>query len=76
MHWEERGDAATAPADPLLTHLSQRLRGELIGQQLNRRISIRVCRPFTLSNINISETSWRITIKFYLKHQFDEGKAA
>ena len=31
---------------------------------------------FTLSNMNISETSWSIEIKFYLKHHLGEGKAA
>ena len=30
----------------------------------------------TLSNRNISETSWPITIKFYLKHHWGGGKAA
>ena len=55
---------------------------ELKAQRLAYRIglepvSIRVCiRPFTLSNINISETSGRIAIKFYLKHHLGVGKAA
>ena len=31
---------------------------------------------FTLSNMNISETSRPITNKFYLKHHWGEGKAA
>ena len=31
---------------------------------------------FTLSNINISEPSGQIEIKFYLKHHWDGGKAA
>ena len=30
----------------------------------------------TLSNINISETSWPIAIIFYLKHHWGGGKAA
>ena len=34
-----------------------------------------VC-PFTLSNMNISETSRPITIKFYLKHHWGGGKTA
>ena len=33
-------------------------------------------RPLTLSNMNISETSWSIEIKFYLKHHWGGGKAA
>ena len=32
--------------------------------------------PSTLSNMNISETSRPITIKFYLKRHWDGGKAA
>ena len=32
--------------------------------------------PFTLSDINISETSWQIIIKFHLKHHWGEGLAA
>ena len=31
---------------------------------------------FTLSNMNISETSGPIAIKFYLKHHWGGGKAA
>ena len=33
-------------------------------------------RPFTLSNMNISETSWPIVIKFHQKHHWDGGLAA
>ena len=33
-------------------------------------------RPSTLSNLNISETSRPITIKFYLKHDWGGGNAA
>ena len=32
-------------------------------------------RPLTLSNINISATSWQIGMKFYLKHHWGGGKA-
>ena len=36
-----------------------------------------VCiRPLTLSNMNISATSWQIVTKFYLKHEWGGGKAA
>ena len=31
---------------------------------------------FTLSDMNISETSWPIIIKFHLKHHWGEGLAA
>ena len=30
----------------------------------------------TLSNMNISATSWQIGMKFYLKHPWDGGKAS
>ena len=30
-------------------------------------------RPFTLSNINISETSWPIIIKFHQEHHWGGG---
>ena len=53
-------------------HLSRRLKGELIVylcSDVRRR-----CQPF--SNINISEASRPITIKFYLKHHWGGGKAA
>ena len=33
-------------------------------------------RPFTLSDMNISETSWSIIIKFHLKHHWGGGLAA
>ena len=33
-------------------------------------------RPLTLSNINISATSWQIGMKFYLKHHWGGGKAS
>ena len=33
-------------------------------------------RPFTLSNMNISATSWQIGMKFYLKHHWGRGKAS
>ena len=38
---------------------------------------MRVCvRLLTLSNTNISATSWRIEMKFYLKHHWGRGKAS
>ena len=60
-----------------LAHLSRRLRGELIVYRSSRRPSVRPCvRLFTLSNINISATSWPIGMKFYLKHHWGGGKAS
>ena len=40
-------------------------------------MSVRPCvRTFTLSDMNISETSWPIIIKFDLKHHWGRGLAA
>ena len=42
-----------------------------------RRPSVRRRRPSsTISNMNISATNGPITMKFYQKHHWDEGKAA
>ena len=39
--------------------------------------SVRACvRPFTLSNMNISETSRPIVTKFHLEHHWGGGLAA
>ena len=51
--------------------------GELKVYQSSRRPS--VCpsvRVLTLSNTNISTTSWPIPTKFYLKHHWGGGKVA
>ena len=50
---------------------------ELIVYQSSRRPSVcpSVC-VLTLSNMNISTTSWPIPTKFYLKHHWGGGKAA
>ena len=57
-----------------LAHLSQRLIGELIVYlRLYVRPSV---RALTLSNMNISATSWPIGMKFYLKHHWGGGKAS
>ena len=38
---------------------------------------MRLCvRALTLSNMNISATSWPIVRKFYLKHHWGGGKAS
>ena len=60
----------------LLAHLSRRLEGELIvypcsGVRRCRRRCRHRRQPF--SNMNISEASRPIAIKFYLKHHWDGG---
>ena len=47
--------------------------GELIVWDLSRRASVGAS---TLSNMNISETSWPIVIKFHQKHHWGWGLAA
>ena len=60
-----------------LAHLSRRLIGELVVYRSSRRPSVRPCvRLLTLSNMNISATSWPIGMKFYLKHHWGGGKAS
>ena len=63
----------TTLAPSFLAHLSRRLIGELIVYRLSRRLCV---RPFTLSNMNISATSWPIGMKFYLKHHWVGGKVS
>ena len=47
---------------------------ELIGCDSSRRpVSLSFCVS-TFSNVNISETSGQIAIKFYQKHHWGEGK--
>ena len=51
--------------------------GELIVWDSSRRPCVRPCvHPSTLSNMNISETSWPIVIKFHQKHHWGRGLAA
>ena len=58
-----------------LAHLSQRLKGELIVYPCSGvHHRCRSHSPF--SNLNISEASRPIAIKFYLKHYWGGGKAA
>ena len=60
-----------------LAHLSRRLIGDLIVYRSSWRLSVCVCvRLLTLSNMNISATSWLIGMKFYLKHHWGGGKAS
>ena len=50
---------------------------ELIVWDSSRRPSVRACvRASTLSNMNISETSWPILIYFHLEHHWGRGLAA
>ena len=57
-------------------HLSQRLIGELIVYSCSG-VRPSVCRrTSTISNSNISATSWPIVTKFYLNHHWGGGKAA
>ena len=59
-----------------LAHLSRRLIGELIVYRSSRSPSVRPSvRLLTLSNMNISATSWLIRMKFNLTHYWGGGKA-
>ena len=73
----DRNEGVEAHLAKFIAHLSRRLRGELIVYQSSRRPSVRalVCAS-TFSNMNISETSRPIAIKFYLKHHWGGGKAS
>ena len=60
-----------------LAHLSRRLKGELIVYRSGWHPCVcALVRLFTLSNMNISATSWLIEMKFYLKHHWGGGKAS
>ena len=61
-----------------LAHQSRRLRVSLkYGTGAGVSASVRVSvRASTLSNMNISETSWPIVIKFHLEHHWGGGLAA
>ena len=51
--------------------------GELIVWDSSRRPCVRgSVGPFTLSDMNISETSWLVIIKFHLKDHWGGGFAA
>ena len=57
-----------------LAHWSEwKAPSELIGWDSSWRPS--VC-PFTLSEMNVSETNWPIIIKFHLEHHWGGGLAA
>ena len=47
--------------------------GGLIGWDSSWRLPV---RPSTLSNMNISETSWSVELKFHLEHHLGKGNAA
>ena len=57
-----------------LAHLSQRLTRLAYSIPVEQAsVHPTVC-PLTLSNMNISATSWTIGMKFYLKHHLGGGK--
>ena len=60
----------------ILAHLSRRLTRWAYRMGLEPASVRPSVRPSKLSNMNISETSWPITTKFYLKHHWGGGKAA
>ena len=57
----------------MIAFWSPKAQGELIVWDSNRRAS--VCPP-TLSNMNISKTTWPIIIKFHLEHYWGRGLTA
>ena len=59
--------------DPIFSSPEPKAQGELIVWDSSRR---RCVRPFTLYNMNISETSWPIIIKFHQKHYWGGGLIA
>ena len=61
-----------SPACMFLAHLSRRI----TRWAYRMGLELASVRPSTHSNMNISETSRPITIKFYLKHHWGGGKAA
>ena len=69
-HWTQVSDRC--PLGYLLAHLSRRLTRWAYRMGLEPAS----VRASTLSNMNISETSRPIMIKFYLKHHWGWGKAA
>ena len=60
----------------LLAHLSRRIIGKLIVYPCSGVRSCRRLSPFSNIILYISKTYWPNTTKFYLKHQWGEGKAA
>ena len=65
------------PPPPIFISSESKAEGELIVRDSSRRPSVRPCvRASTLSNMNISETSWPIIIKFYQEHPWGGGFAA
>ena len=63
---------------PYLAHRSRRLRrwAYSIARICRPSVVTRRRRPSTLSNKNISKTSWLILVKFYQLHLWGGGKAA
>ena len=57
----------------ILSSPEPKAQGELIVWDSSRRRSV---RPSTLSNMNFSETSWQIIIKFHQEHHWGVGLTA
>ena len=57
----------------LFSSQEPKAQGEIIVWDSSRRPCV---RPFTLSNMNMSETSWSVIIKFYQKHHWGRGLIA
>ena len=63
--------------DPIFSSPEPKAQDELIVWDSSRRPCVRPSlHPFKLSNINISETSWPIIIKFHQKHHWGRGLTA
>ena len=68
---------AIAISPSLFSSPEPKVQGELIVWDSSRRPCVRPSvRQFTLSNMNISETSWPIIIKFHQKHHWGRGLIA
>ena len=79
--WKPLSFSLLSTSPEFLAHLSRRLIGELIVYRSSRRLCVRPSvrpsvRALTLSNMNISATSWLIGMKFYLKHHWGGGKTS
>ena len=72
---------STAKKPYIFSSPQPKAQGELIVWDSRQRPSVRACvhacvRPSTLSNMNISETSWPNIIKFHQKHDLGGGLIA
>ena len=61
----------------IFSSTEQKAQDELIGWDSSRRPCAAASVPVsTFSNINISETSWQVVIKFNLEHHWGGGLAS